>query len=210
MTFLVGYKGIFNVTILNNKFYFKKSLIDEDFIQITLSPGAYEIKSLNNEIKRIIIDEEHFTESNYPFRIKPIFFNAMINRGNFIRRTDNWFVFDDNIGSLLGFHETILYKEYNPSPNPVDILSFNNIFIECDIAKGMIFKGKRSRLIHNWTMTVDPDYKNEEKFAGGVAWYIMESKDDISIICFKLKNENGNLVSFHGQLISFHLSFKKI
>ena len=34
VTFLSGYNGIFNVTASNNKFYFKKALIDEDFIHI--------------------------------------------------------------------------------------------------------------------------------------------------------------------------------
>ena len=29
-------------------------------------------------------------------------------------------------------------------------------FFETDIAKVMIFKGKRSGIIHKWTMTVDP------------------------------------------------------
>ena len=57
VTFLTGYNGIFNVTNENNKFYFKKTISDDDgFIKITIPPGAYEIKSLNNEIKRIIID----------------------------------------------------------------------------------------------------------------------------------------------------------
>ena len=69
------------------------------------------------------------------------------------------------IRNLLGFHETILYKENNLSTNPVDILSFGNIFLECDIAKGMIYKQKRSGIIHNWTTTVDPGYKYVEKFA---------------------------------------------
>ena len=40
ITFLTGYYGIFNVTNRNIKFYFKKALIDEDFIQITINPGA--------------------------------------------------------------------------------------------------------------------------------------------------------------------------
>ena len=43
-------------------------------------------------------------------------------------------------------------------------------------------------------MDVDPGYKHIEKFRGGVQWLMMESKDIISSICFKLKNENGNLV----------------
>ena len=41
----------------------------------------------------------------------------------------------------------------------------------------MIFNGKRSGIIHNWTMTVDPGGKNVENFAGGTSWFLMESKD---------------------------------
>ena len=74
VTFLTGYNGIFNVTKANNNFYFTKSISDEDgFVQITISPGAYELENLNNEIKRIIIDEAHYTEATYPFTIKPNF-----------------------------------------------------------------------------------------------------------------------------------------
>ena len=98
-------------------------------------------------------------------------------------------MFEDSIGNLLGFNETILYEEYNLSPNPVDILSFDNIFIETDIAKGMIFKRKQSGIIHNFTMDVDPGYKYIENFRGGVQWYMMESKDIISSISFRIKNE---------------------
>ena len=74
----------------------------------------------------------------------------------------------------------------------------------------MIFKGKRSGIIHNLTMDVDPGYKYIEKFRGGVLWYMMDSKDIISSICFKLKNENIQLVSFNGQSITFRLSIKEI
>ena len=74
VTFLTGYNGIFNVTDKKNKFYSTKSNTHDDcFIQITIPPGAYELENLNNEIKRIIIDEGHYTESNYPFTITPNF-----------------------------------------------------------------------------------------------------------------------------------------
>ena len=56
VTVLTGFFGIFKVTNSNNKFYFKETITDgDDFIQITIPPGAYEIESLNNEIK-----EEYF------------------------------------------------------------------------------------------------------------------------------------------------------
>ena len=87
---------------------------------------------------------------------------------------------------------------YHPIPNSVDTLSFDNIFLETEIAQGLIFRGKRSGVIHNFLMDVDPGYKYIEKFQGGVQWYMMESKDIISGICFKLKNENNELVSFNG------------
>ena len=74
----------------------------------------------------------------------------------------------------------------------------------------MIFKGKRSGIIHNLKMDVDPGYKYIEKFHGGVQWYMMDSKDVISSICFELKNENRNLVSFNGQSVTFRLSIKEI
>ena len=163
---------------------------EDDFVQITIPPGACEIESLNDEIKRITIDKGHYTEDEYPFMIKPNFSTL----GSIIEISQQGpissFVFEDSIRNHLGFHETILYKEYNPSPNPVDILSFDKIFLECDIAKGMMFGGRKSNIIHNWTRTVDPGYNKLEKFSGGITWYMMESKDVISSISFKLKNEN--------------------
>ena len=211
VTFLTGYNGIFNVTNEINKFYFMNTSSDDDgFIKITIPPGAYEIKKLNNEIKRIIIDAEHYTETTYPFTIKPNFSTL----GSIIEISPQGpimgFMFDDSIRDLLGFNARTLYEEYTLSNNPVDILSFDIVFIECNIARGMIFKGKRSGIIHNFTMDVDPGYRYIEKFHGGVQWYMVESKDVISSIFFKLKNENGNSVSINGQSITFRLSMKEI
>ena len=74
----------------------------------------------------------------------------------------------------------------------------------------MIFRGKRSGISHNFSMDVDPGYKHIDKFRGGVQWYMMESRDIISSICFKLKNENNQKVSLSGQSITFRLSIKEI
>ena len=78
-------------------------------------------------------------------------------------------MFDDSIRDLLGFSGRS-YEDYTPSNNPVDFLSCDEIFIETDIAKGMIFKGKRIGIIHNFTMDVDLGYKYVEKFRGGLLY----------------------------------------
>ena len=140
VTFLAGYNGIFNVTDKNNKLYFIKSITDEaGYIQITIPPSAYEIETLNIEIKRIIIDEEHYSESNYPFTIKPNFVTLGSIRETSTRGPVITFVPDDSLRYLLGFNKTTIYGEYNLLTNPVDIKSFDNIFFDCDIAHGMIF-----------------------------------------------------------------------
>ena len=158
ITFLTGYNGFFNVTKSKNKFHFKESVTDEAFIQIKIPNGAYEIEALNIEIKRRIIDKDLYTEADFPSIIKPTFSTL----GNIVEILQPsaliGFVFDDSIGNLLGFNETILWKVSNLSQNPVDIISFDNIFIECDIAHEMIFKGKRSKKM-NSTMSVSPWYK---------------------------------------------------
>ena len=160
VTFLSGYNGIFNVTDKNIKFYFIKSITDKDgYIQITIHPGAYELENFNIENQRIIIDEEHHTDSNYPFTIKPNF----LTLGSIIEISTQGpvitFITDDSIKDHLGFNKTTIYEEYNLSPNPVVILSFDNIFLECKITQGMIFKVKRCGIIHNWSVSVDPGYK---------------------------------------------------
>ena len=210
VTFLSAYNGLFNVTDRNNKFYFTKELIDEDFIQFRIPEGIYEIESLDDEIKRIIIDKEYYTEAIYPFKIKPNFSTL----GSIVEISPQGpiigFVFEDRIGNLLGFNETILWEVYNSSPNPIDIFSVDNISIVTDIAQGMIFKGKRTGIIHTFTMDVDPGYKYVEKFRGGIQWFMMETKDFISSINLKLKNENGELVSLNGHSVTFRLSIKEV
>ena len=86
-----------------------KSISDEDGCkQIQIPNGAYEHENLNNEIKRIIIDEEHYTETNYPFTIEPNFSTL----GSIIEISPQGliisFMFDDSMRDLLGFNARTL------------------------------------------------------------------------------------------------------
>ena len=177
-----------------------KSITDKDgFVQTTIPPGVYEIEVLDKELKRIIVVEYQFTEANYPFKIKPNFSTL----GSVIEISPQGpiisFMFDDSIRDILKLNTRTLYEGYNFSTNPVDIISIIKIFIETDIAKGMIFEGKRSGIIMNFTMSVSPGYKYVCQFEGGKQWYRMEPKDFISSIYSNLKNEKNEWVSFTGQ-----------
>ena len=51
----------------------------------------------------------------------------------------------------------------------------------------MIFEGKRSGTIHNFTMDVDQGYKYIEKLRGDIQWYMTDTKVFISSINFEFK-----------------------
>ena len=71
ITFPTEYNSIFNVTIKNFKFYFTKLITDDVFVQRNLSPGACELEHLIDGNRRIINEEGHFTEQEYPLTIEP-------------------------------------------------------------------------------------------------------------------------------------------
>ena len=210
VTFHACYNALFNITDKNNKFYFFKSISDGNHTEISIKKGIYEIEALNDEIERVIINKGYYTDEDYPFYIKPDFETL----GSIIEISAPGavisFLPDDSIGQVLGFGNQTIYEEYNISPNPVTIISFDNIFLETDIADAMIFRGKRTGIIFNWQFDVNPGYKYIHKFRGGIQWYMLRNTDLISSISFKLKNENKELVSLNGQTVTFRISIKEI
>ena len=90
--------------------------------------------SLNDEKIRIIKKEGYFTEENYPFVIKPNFstLGSIIEiKPNFIG-SQVGFIHDNSTGGLLGFDSVVIYEKRNFSPEPVDIISFDDNFLETE------------------------------------------------------------------------------
>ena len=122
ITFLTGDNAIFKVTSSNNKIRSAKSLTDEDgFIQITISPGTYEIETSKNEIGRNIIEESHFTDLDYPFTKKPNFSTLGSIIEKFWQQPIFSFKPTDNIRNLLKFNASTKNVEWNLSPKVIEI-----------------------------------------------------------------------------------------
>ena len=73
----------------------------------------------------------------------------------------------------------------------------------------MIFNGNWTGITHNFTRDVDPCFEYIEKLRGGFQWCLMESEDFVWNISFDLKNENGDIVSFNCQSVTFRLSIRE-
>ena len=116
--------------------------------QVVITPGAYEIESLNKEIETILEGEGHYTEVNYPLTIKPSFSTLGSIVETFRQEPLFKFLPNDSIRGLLGLNASTIYEDHNLSPNPVDNLSSDNVSLDCDISEGVFFKSKRTGVTH--------------------------------------------------------------
>ena len=66
VSFLTGYNGIINVKNKNNYFHAAKTFTDKGgYIQKAIQPCAYELESLDVEIRRIVSEEEQSLKQNF-------------------------------------------------------------------------------------------------------------------------------------------------
>ena len=138
--------------------------------------------------KLSFFDETNFTTLGSIKEIKLLFVGSQIS-----------FVHDNSLRDLLRFDPVVIYEKSNLSPKPVDMSSYDNLLLECDVAYGMIFECKPAGIIHNFTMTIAPGFKYVEGFSGIIRWFMMETIGFFSNISIKLKNGNVDLVSFRGE-----------
>ena len=74
------------------------------------------------------------------------------------------------MSDLLGFHPVVLFEKHILSGNPVEKHSYDIVFLETGVAQGMIFEAKQTAKSHVFTIDVDTEFENIEKFRGGFLW----------------------------------------
>ena len=95
---------------------------------IVFPKGAYELEAIDLEIKRLMVLNGDSDDETFPFSIKPNF----TTQGSIIEVEDGWevdFTHGGTIRNILGFDARIVSQKYNLSDHPVDIISFDNIFV---------------------------------------------------------------------------------
>jgi len=121
------YNNIQNITAKNNIF---KYSIDSgvSWTTITLTPGSYEIDSINSEINRLMTING---DTGITISANTITLGSVVDIKPAATRVD--FTVAYSLAPLLGFNSVILTAGYNVSPNPVDIITINQILVNCDM-----------------------------------------------------------------------------
>ena len=102
------------------------------------------LKAQMMKLKGILSTNCIFAEEFYHFEIKINFstVGSLLGiKSKFIGSPIS-FLPDDSVRNFLGFDAVTLYEEYDLSPTPVDIISFDIFLHETNIAQGKNFRGR--------------------------------------------------------------------
>jgi len=92
---------------------------------ITLTTGSYEIDTINSEINRLM------TVNGDTISANTITLGSVVDIKPAATKVDSTVA--NSLASLLGFGSVVLTTGYYVSPNPVDIITINQILVNCDI-----------------------------------------------------------------------------
>ena len=190
---LLTFNAIPNIDTNCNKLYIDKQII-------VLPTGSYEITDINNYIQTQLGS-------------KDISFSLTANNNTLksVIKSSHQVDFrpQDSIARLLGFSHSLLEAEKtHTSSDPVKILKFNVLRVECNITGGAYINNKKVHTIHEFFPAVPPGFKIID-IPSKVIYQPVTVKS-INYIRLQIVDEHGDLVNFRGETITIRLHIKAV
>ncbi len=173
---------------------------DGGLYYVTIPPGAYEIDDLSNVIRGKLEALDVRT-----FQMKANLSTFKIE----IYCEYGLYMPQDEMAKMLGF--SIKYfegKRWHESVLPVNIMPVNIIHVECSIVGGSYRNGQKSHTLYSFYPDVPPGYKLLERPSQII--YLPVTVKEITNICVRLCDQNGDLIDFSGEEISIQLILREL
>lgn len=194
---LLTYNSIPNIEEnVNNTLYFSNG------VSVSLPTGSYEIDSINEFIKKQIernkLDIDFKLVANNNTLKSEIFCDQGID-----------FTKEKNIGSLLGFNNTIIEpNKWVESQNQVSINKVDVIRITCNVVRGSYIDGVEGHVLHEFYPTVAPGFKIVEK-PNTITYLPINKQNSLEEFVIALEDQNGDLVNFREESINIRLVIRE-
>ena len=203
---LETYYSFANIDTLNNQFKYFNGTTSKT---ITIATGAYDINDINTAIQNGMKANGDWDSVNSAFYITIIpnapTLGSIINISNANYTID--FTIQNSLATVLGFNSGILTSGLNISPNIVDIIRINSIYINCDAIKGSFVNGSYSPVLYNFFPTVGPGYKIVEKPVNIV--YLPLASGQIMNVRIWITDQNNNIIDFRGENIDMRIVIRR-
>ena len=124
--------------------------IENDFVEIELTPGVYELVDINRIMKQKLSDSAFEFEFNI---------EADIISMKSVLTTSNPIYFNSKLNELLGFTNTHYIEGTHISEKPVMITTTDKVHLKCDCVDGSIVNGIREQILFSFNLSAPPGYK---------------------------------------------------
>jgi len=111
-----------------------------------------------------------------------------------------------SLAPLLGFNAVVLTAGYNVSPNPVDIITINQILVNCDIIGNSYLNSSPFPAIYSFSINVNSGERFTEQPNNIV--YFPVVKCLVDSIKLWISDQDGNTIDLGGQSLIARLHFK--
>ena len=173
--------------------------IENDFIEIELTPGVYELVDINRIIKHTLSDSDYEFECN--IEADTISMKSVLT-------TSNPIYFNSKLNALLGFTMEYYIQGTHISEKPVMITTTDKVHLKCDCVDGSIVNGVREQILFSFNLSAPPGYKIIKE--PNIILYKKINKTRLDSIQFFLEDSNHNPVDFNGETLTFTIQIIKI
>ena len=173
--------------------------IENDFVEIELPPGVYELVDINRIMKQKLSDSDFEFEFNIEadtISMKSVF------------TTSNPIYFNSKLNELLGFTDTNYIEGTHISEKPVMITTTDKVHLKCDCVDGSIVNGIREQILFSFNLSDPPGYKIIKE--PNIILYKKINKTRLDSIQFFLEDNNHNPVDFNSETLTFTIQIIKI
>ena len=173
--------------------------IENDFVEIELTPGVYELIDINRIMKQKLSDSDFEFEFN--IEADTISMKSVLT-------TSNPIYFNSKVNELLGFTNTHYIQGTHISEKPVMITTTDKFHLKCDCVDGSIVNGIREQILFSFNLSAPPGYKIIKE--PNIILYKKINKTRLDSIQFFLEDSNHNPVDFNGETLTFTIQIIKI
>ena len=153
---LETYYSFPNIDTYNNKL---KVFLKGKWENITIPTGCYELKAINAEVQRQIVELKG-NKDDVSLTPNLNTFKCLMSLGKGIKVD---LTMDDSIRSVLGFEKNIYSKPRNLSEHIVNIMRTNTIFVHTNQISSSYLNGEEESIIYSYFPDVSPGEKIVEQ-----------------------------------------------